>query len=177
MRDNNYLIKNYGVYTLPYATVWPDLADKLAVLYRDKMRDIPWLPLGWSGYVTGSENGKNGNIAIIAPSTANHPDGAGAYFLDTPEKRAWWDKLANMSSEVLRNYAAKEAAKGKVLIDRAYADAQFWTNAHQWATILGSPVTAIRGAFNNPFATVGGALGIGAVVLVGYLIARKKKLL
>ncbi len=177
--NQNDLIKNYGVMTYPYGMRWPDLASKLEVLYRDKLASIPWLPSDWRSVVMGALHGKDGNIVAIVPSTANYPGGAGAYFLDTPQKKAWWDQLAAATSKAISDFAAGKAADGKRALDAAIANAEFWNEGAgdkmiQWARILASPVTGTVAAFNNPYKTTAIAVAVGGGILGLWLFLRSR---
>ncbi len=177
--NQNDLIKNFGVMTFPYASRWPDLASKLEVLYRDKLANIPWLPTEWRAVVLDSIHGKGGNIVAIVPSTANYPGGTGAYFLDTPQKKAWWDQLAAATSKAITDFAAGKAAEGKQELDDAIANADFWNEGAgdkmiQWARILASPVTGLKAGFDNPYKTTAIAVGVGGAILGLWLFLRSR---
>jgi len=175
--DADGLLKNYGVYTHPYGTVWPELTAALTKLYRNRLASVPWLPRNWISVIMGSVHGANGNIAIIAPSTANYNGGRGADFLDTPEKKQWWDELAASSSKTLMAFAANKAAEGQAELEEAYDDAAFWDSAYKIQNLLRSPLHTVMYAADtytkyqwlfNP------AIIVGAGLVGLYLFTRKK---
>ena len=174
--DADSLLKKYGVYTQPYGTVWPELTAALTKLYQNRLANVPWLPRDWVNVILGSVHGRNGNIATIAPSTANYNGGRGADFLDTPEKKQWWDELAAATSKAIMAFAAKKSAEGQIELQAAYDDIAFWDSAYKIANFLAAPVNALRSAadtynkyqgFFNPVIVI----GVGLVGL--YVFTRK----
>jgi sensor c-di-GMP phosphodiesterase-like protein len=174
MTDQNALIKYYGVMTQPYGNTWPELKTILMTIYRDRVYKVPWLPSDWLDTIE-TANDISGNVVVIVPSSASYPGGQGAVFLDTPEKKAWWNELASASNSAVQKYAKQKASEGKQELDRLYAASDFWSRAYDWAVILASPVTAVRTIWNNPYAT---AIMVGSVVggllLLKYLLSGKK---
>lgn len=165
--DQDTLLKKYGVYTQAYGNAWPELTVILRNLYKNRLVKVPWLPSDWERVILEGVHGRNGNIAIIAPSTANYNGGRGADFLDTPEKKQWWDELAASTSKAVTSYASKKAEEGRKEIAAAEADIAFWNSAYQFANLLASPINALRSASEtytkyqwafNPLIIIGGGL-------------------
>ena len=161
------LLRYYGIYTLPYDKTWPELTERLRKLYNDRLTNVPWLPKSWASVVLNNVHGRDGVIAVIAPSTANYNGGRGADFLDTPEKKQWWDELAASTSKAITSFAAKKAEEGRAEINSAYNDIRFWDSAYKFANLLAAPVNAVSSAANtydkyqwafNPLIIVGGGL-------------------
>ncbi len=168
MNRYDQLIKYYGVGVQEYGRAWPELKTQLLKIYRDKVAGVPWIPADWLPTVELIA-GISTNVPIVVPSTANYDGGVGADFLDTPDKRQWWNELANLSSAAVAQYAAGKSAAGKLELDRLYAASEFWSRAYDWGVILASPVTFVRTVWNNPYASV---TTLGIVILGGYLIKR-----
>lgn len=151
-----------GCYSLQYATVWPDLANQLTAIYRDKVGGIPWLPAGWLQNVMALHN-QNGMILIPSPANST----PAIPWLNTPEKKAWWQAFHQIANKAVMDYAAKKAADGKIEMERAYSNAAFWDSAYKVASLLAAPVTAVRDAAET-YSKYGGLIKTGAVVgLVG----------
>lgn len=171
------LLQKYGVYTLPYATNWSELTSVLSRIYRDKLSEVPWIPKDWYGTIMGYVHNKNGNIAVVAPSSATATNGKGILFLDTPEKKQWWDELAAASSKAVKDFAANKAAEGRREMEAAYADSAFWDSAYKIAALLASPVHAVKDAadaYDKYKGFIKGAAIIGAIGGLIYMVTRRK---
>lgn len=162
MSQQDDLIRFYGIMTQGYGAAWPDLKAQLMAIYEDRVSRIPWLPSDWLSTVR-LVNDVSTNVVVVVPSTATRTGGAGAEFLDTPEKVQWWNELAASASSAVQKYAAGKAADGKAQLDRLYAASDFWSRAYDWAVILASPVTALRTIWNNPYATAYTVAGLGVL--------------
>ncbi len=153
-----------GCYALPYATNWPDLSNALAAIYRDKVAGIPWLPPGWIQNVMAL-HGQNGMILIPSPANST----PAIPWLNTPEKKAWWQQFHNIANGAVMDYAGKKAAEGKIEMERAYSNAAFWDGAYKVASLLAAPVTAVRDAAET-YDKYGGWIKKGAVVGLAGLV-------
>jgi hypothetical protein len=175
-RDHDTLLKKYGVYTQPYATVWPELGQRLRQLYATRLVNVPWLPSDWQTVILGSVHGRNGNIAVIAPSTANYNGGRGADFLNTAEKKQWWDELSAVTSKAITSFAAQKAEEGRREIAAAEADVAFWDSAYRFANFLAAPVNAFKSAadtYNKYQWAFNPAIVIGVGLAGLYFFTRK----
>ncbi len=163
MSQQDELIQYYGVMTQLYGNAWPELKSIMMTIYRDKVSKVPWLPSDWLEMIENL-NDVSGNVVVVVPSTANYAGGVGPSFLDTVDKKVWWDQLASAASSAVQKYASGKAADGKKQLDQLYASSDFWSRAYDWAVILASPVTAVRAAWNNPYTTATLAVGVGLLV-------------
>lgn len=171
--SQEFTIPMFGTYTLQYGKTWPELTEALRKLYRDKVGVMPWLPPSWFASVNALHGGPNGEIMVIAPSGATYAGGKGVPFLDTPEKKAWWDTLAKQVAEIITKYAENKAVEGRAELEKAYAAAAFWNvgagqKLIQWAQVAASPITTLTAAAKNPYKTVA-IVGAGAVVVLAFL--------
>ena len=169
------LIPRFGMYALPYATVYPDLAAQLAALYRDRAGQIPWLPAGWLAGVLSYHADESGNVLVPAMSVGIATD-----WLDTPDKRLWWGQFTARANAVIVRYAAAQAAAGRRELDRLYAASEFWDTAYRIAYTLSAPVRGLQAVVKNPWSF--GALALAAVgawlllpVVTAAIISRKRK--
>jgi len=160
-----------GMYALPYGTRYPELVTLLQTLYDEKVAPINWLPSNWGSDVRALNGGTdaNGNRWVLIPAPASGPLLAG--WLNTPEKRAWWDQFAMAATGAVGRYAANDAKAGAAELDAAYKRAAFWDTAYNIAYTLATPVrvagAVASGTVNvlkSPFATFGllALLGLGA---------------
>lgn len=175
--SQNFTVPTLGMYTLQYGKTWPELATLLSKLYADKVASMPWLPQNWLATVSALHNGPNGEIMVPAPTSATYSGGKGIPWLDTPEKRQWWDALANTARSIITKYADKKAAEGRIELEKAYAAADFWNvgmgmriiNAAQ---VLAAPVTAAqavaKGVTSYPKATIA-VVAVGGALVLGFL--------
>jgi hypothetical protein len=141
------LIPTLGMYALPYANVYPELVTQLAQLYIGQVAGVPWIPQGWLGEVLAL-HGRLGFILVPAPSGPG-PGRTGAEpipWLMNAQQRAWWDAFAAKANGVISAYAAKDAAKGAVLLKQLYDNASFWNSAYQVANTLAAPVQIVQNA-------------------------------
>lgn len=151
----NQYVEYYGVYPLAYGGVpeWRDLTYQLGRLYRDRVATLPWIPADWENVVMPSMNG-SGEFFMIAPSTANYPGPNGkpvygAKFLDTLEKKKAWDEIAKMASKIQQDYAAGRVAAGRLEMERAYNNVQFWNNAVAIANLAAAPFNFVKDVANT----------------------------
>ena len=173
MSSNDDNIKYFGFYTMPYAGAWPELKTQLYKIYKDRLFPLPWLPADFRLQLLGSMT--NNNIVMIAPSTASYPGGQGAQFLDTPEKKAWWDQLASITTKAVKEYAAGKTNEGRVTLAHAYATSDLMSNLVSWATIIAAPAHAARAAWNNPYTTTATAIAVGIGLLAIYHVITRGK--
>jgi hypothetical protein len=153
------------MYALPYATTWPELSAQLLNLYDERASPIPWLPPMWIDYVH-SLHGAEGQVLVPAPANVT----PGIPWLDTPEKKAWWNDFAARATAIVTRYAAKQADAGRGELAKLYADSAFWNRAYQIAYVLATPVRGAQAVYNNPLTS---AAIVGAVVIAAMLLRRK----
>jgi hypothetical protein len=168
----NQNIPGIAMYPMPYATVWPELADQLSRVYK-KTADIPWIPASWLPTVL-SLNGKNGQILVPAPTTIS--GGLDVSWIQTPEQKAWWNDFNKRANSIIVLYAAQKQEEGRAELERLYADADFW-NTGFGATLIDIQDN-LRTAGKNildPLANPGKYLAIGGVVLAALLVLKFKK--
>lgn len=173
------LVRELGVYSLPYASTWPVLRDILARIYRERAGAIDWLPPNWLTRVMlmhGQKDGQ-GNAVVLIPASAKVTPAIS--FLDTPAKRAWWDEFSMRANDAVVMYAAQKAAEGRVQLDKLYADTRFWDHAINLAQFLAAPVTAAGAVLRNPWKSFGVVAAVGAAVVYflyvrPFLSSRKK---
>lgn len=168
--STDWLLPRYGMYALDYANTYPELTAALRRLYLEKLSGIPWVPKDWRASI-GTLHGQDGKLLVPAPSNAVDSQGNRAKFLVTPEQQAWWDEFAGMARGIQQAFMDKELAKGRSLMEAAYNRADFWTKAHQMATVLALPVTVAQAAWNNPFTT--GVVLWGGLGLLAFLMLRR----
>jgi hypothetical protein len=176
MLADDQLIRYYGVYTLPYATVYPELEKQLRQLYETRVAQVPWLPKSWRSTIMSNVHGREGKIAVIAPSTANYNGGRGAEFLDTPEKKIWWDELAASTSKAITAYGAKKAAEGRIEIQDAENDIAFWNSAIKLTQFAAAPVSIVQQSaevYDKTKWLVNPTIMIGAAAIGAYLLFNK----
>jgi hypothetical protein len=135
--DQASLIPTLGMYALPYATVWPDLATQLLQLYQGQLQFMPWLPAGWFDSVQAL-HGQNGYILIPAPAIYN---GAPLPILTTPDQVAFWTTLNQQAESIIGNYAAGQQAAGAAQLAQLYANSAFW-NTGFGATMINAQQAA-----------------------------------
>lgn len=141
--------KTLGVYIQPgIGTAYPELNKLLQAFFKSKVSTIPWLPAGWMDSQAGLQASYAGDQVRIAPVFKG--DGSisplAPSWLDTPEKRQFWQELFKRSNEIVTAYAAGEAAKGKVLLDKLYAEAAFWDRAYNVAVFVRDLPKTVVGA-------------------------------
>ncbi len=173
MSREDQLIQYYGINTQLYGNAWPDLVKQLEAIYADKLSRVPWLPADWLDTIKLIDS-YGGNVAVVVPSTASRIGGAGAEFLDTPEKKAWWDELAATVRSAITKYAAGKQAEGAKELQTLYGASAFWSRAYDWAVVLASPVRVVQGIWNNPYTVGYTVLGAVALLLAYKLISRSR---
>lgn len=137
------LIRTLGMYPLMYATVWPDLSDSLARMYRDYAAKLPFLPKGWLDTVL-SIHGKEGWILVPAPAKVNGqpvPLVAG-----NVNNAAVWQKFSDDIRSAVNKYAAGKAAEGRIEMDKANSEAYWADLMYRTAKVLATPVTVAQDA-------------------------------
>lgn len=167
--STDWLLPRYGMYALDYADTYPELTAALRRLYLDKLAGVPWVPKDWRASI-GTLHGQDGKLLMPAPSNAVDSRGNGVRFLVTDEQRAWWDELVRMARSIQEPFMAKKLAEGRSAMERAYNRADFWTKAHQLATVLAAPVTVAKGLWDRPWLT--GTLLWGGLGLLAFLTLR-----
>jgi hypothetical protein len=135
--DQATLIPSLGMYALPYATVWPDLATQLLALYRDQVQYMPWLPAGWYDSVAAL-HGQNGYILIPGPAIYS---GSPLPFLTTPDQVSFWTSFNQAAASIISQYAAGQQAAGAAALQQLYANAAFW-NTGFGATMINAQQSA-----------------------------------
>lgn len=110
-----------GMYTLPYATAWPDLAPQLARIYTDKASGIPWLPAGWLNQVL-AVNGANGNVLVPLPVAGANT----VPFVQSADQKVWWNDFAAQVQAAVGQFAAQKQQDGQAALDALYANSDFW---------------------------------------------------
>ena len=175
------LVPAYGMYSEPYATVYPDLSDQLGQIYTDKASQINWLPANWLTNVMAL-HGQNGMVLIPAPAGVTPP----IPWLDSQNKIEWWNQFNQTAEQAIIAYSTNQSAQGAVLMQQAYDNAAFWDEAYNIATVAALPVTVARNvaagvaAIGAGVNKLGGAtttaliLGGVGLLVVGYIALRKK---
>lgn len=161
------LIRQYGLYTLPYGNTYPELAADLRRVLLDKVAGLPFLPAEWASQVRYLY-GQDGKILFPAPSTVS----GGISFLRNDAQREAWDQMVAMVSAARQPYLDKALSQGRRDMQAAYDNAAFWEQAYQVASVLALPVTAAKAMWNNPWTT--GALLYGGLALALYLTLRPR---
>lgn len=173
--DPAMMLKNYGMMPLYYGKTWPELPIQLGRIYRDNIAQIPWLPAGWESVVMPTMTGTQEVFYVPAPSTANYLDAAtgkvayGGQFLDSPEKKAWWDDFARQVNSAVAQYAAQKSAEGKKELDALYSNIKFIDDAIAIADLASAPLNILKDAahfYENfkgviSFAVIAGVIGYG----------------
>lgn len=155
-----------GMYAQGYADRWPELSRRLKDLYRARIAKIPWIPSFWMPTVEALHGRESQVLVPLSSRSENIP------FLDSDEKRAWWDKFSRDIHEVIRLYAANQQQAGAAELQRLNDNAVFYDNAYRFASVLASPVTAIKTLWQNPILT--GVLLWGGLGIAVLLYLRKK---
>lgn len=174
--STDHLVPNYGMHAVDYADVWPELTSALRRLYADKTAGISWLPRGWAVAVD-SMHGKQGKMLLPVRSFAVSSTGQTPKFLDTAEKRAWWDEFHNQIKAVHQAFVDGKRQDGLRLMQAAYDRSAFWTAAHNIATVLATPVTLVTGTVGIMAKyprLVQGVLIAGGLLAAWYFFKRKK---
>jgi hypothetical protein len=159
MNESDNAWKTLGVYIQPgIGTAYPELNKLLQAFFKSKVATIPWLPAGWLDSQAGLQAAYPGDQIRIAPAFKG--DGSvsplAPVWLDTPEKRQLWQELFKRSNEIVTAYAAGEAAKGKVLLDKLYSEAAFWDRMYNIAvTVRDLPKTVVGAAGDFASGVVG----------------------
>ena len=163
--DQATLIPSVGMYALPYATVWPDLATQLLALYRDQVQYMPWLPPGWYDTVSAL-HGQNGYVLIPAPAVYS---GSPLPFLTTPDQQAFWQSFSQQAASIISQYAAGQQAAGAAQLAQLYANAAFW-NTGFGATMINAQQAAynVADAAGNVVKAAGN-VAKGASSIFGFL--------
>lgn len=175
------LVPAYGMYSEPYATVYPDLSTQLGQIYTDKASQIDWLPSNWLNDVMAL-HGQNGMVLIPAPAGVSPP----IPWLDSQAKIDWWNQFNQTAEAAIMAYSQNQSAQGAILMQDAYDDSAFWDEAYNIATVVALPVTVAKNVAAGVAAVgagvnkLGGAtttallLGGGALLVVGFFALRKK---
>ena len=173
--SNDWLVPRYGMHAVDYADVWPDLTAALRKLYLDKTAGIPWLPADWRASI-GTLHGSEGKLLLPVRSFAVSSTGQTPTFLNTAEKRAWWDQFHAQVQDMHQKFVDGKRQEGLALAQAAYDRSAFWTKAYNIATVLATPVTMVQGTVGVMAAypkLVQGALIGGAALLAWYFFRRK----
>lgn len=175
MYSTEWLLPRYGMYALDYADQYPELTAALRRLYLDKLAGVPWVPKDWRASI-GTLHGQDGKLLMPAPSNAVDSQGNRAKFLVTDEQRAWWDELVRMARAIQEPFMARKLAEGRSAMESAYNRADFWTKAHNIATVLATPVTAVTSTvgFMGTYPRLVQGLLIGGAALVAWYFFRRK---
>lgn len=131
--------KKYGIYIQAgIGNAYPELKAQTLKILVDRVGSVPWVPAGWADAVR-SLNAQYPD-ALIKGAPALMRDGSinpnAPAWLDTAEKRQWWQEMANATSEAQSAYAANEITKGRAIMDAAYARAEFWSRAYDFANAV-----------------------------------------
>lgn len=179
-----FLIPTYGMYALPYANVYPDLATQLTQLYQERTAQIDWLPAGWLDGVLSLHN-QNGEVLVPAPGTVSPP----IPWLYTSDQVNWWTDFNQRANAIIQAYAADQSAQGAQLLAALYADSAFWDTAYNIATFLATPVTVAQnvasavasvaataaGVARTLTSSTGAVVALGAAGLAAWWFLRKKR--
>jgi len=166
-----------GVWIQPgLGSAWPNLRQTIYKLYLEKVQPLPFVPREWYTKVMSLQSGDDGALIKIAPVFMKDGSltewGKNTSFLDTEEKRKTWDDLSKQVNEIVIAYARNESAKGKVLLDKLYADAAFWDRAYRVTkAIADAPKTVVKatGEFASDIAWTGLKAFLPALLIVGGL--------
>lgn len=161
---DDFLIRHFGVQSYQWGGIYPQFTAQLRTMLLDRIAKIPWLPDDWAQTVRWL-HGKDGRALVPVSSKATTTQGRGASFLDTPEKRQVWDAMVEEVRKAQTAYMENELAKGRVIMDRANANAEFWDNAYRVAVVLAAPVTAAKYVLTSP-RLIGTVLWGGLALLV-----------
>jgi hypothetical protein len=142
--------KSWGVYLQPgIGEAYPELNTKLLNFFRDKVSEIPWLPAGWYDAVAGIQANFPGSQVRIAPAllVSGGVNKLAPDWLDSDEKRQYWQELNVQSNSIVQKYAAGKAEEGRAELDQLYANAAFWDRAYNIAVaIRDAPANAVKAA-------------------------------
>ncbi len=135
----------FGMY-MPgtYGDRWPMLVLQLKAIYRKRVAGIPWIPSNWLATV---ESLLGHDSQIITPLSSR---GAKIGFLDTQEKRDWWDRFAADVNTAVSQYAADQQAAGAANLERLEANAVFWDRAYNIAQALAAPINGLAFLWSSP---------------------------
>lgn len=173
--STDWLLPRYGMFALDYADRWPELTTALRRIYLEKTAGIPWLPRNWRASIDAL-HGSSGKLLMPVRSFATASNGETPKFLNTPEKRAWWDDFQEQVQAAHQAFLDGERSKGLALMNAAYANTRFWTAAHNIATVLATPVTAVSGVvgFMAKYPQAAQMALVGGVLLAAWYFFRRK---
>ncbi len=172
---------------------WPELKSLLTRLYTDRVAKLPWIPRDWFVQVQALQSADPSSLIVIGPAmtAALGRDPDAPAFADSEAKLDAWQDLYKMVQAAVNAYAAKESVKGRVLMEAAYSNSEFWNNAYAIAVAIRDlPANAVKAVLDGAQGVAGGVLknffsswlvwlvigGVGLVVAwkVGLLKLAKK---
>lgn len=170
--NTNQIGPKLGMMAQGYADRWPDLSNRLLSLYHTQVADIPWLPSYWLGTVDALHGRESQILVPITSMGANIP------WLDTPDKKAWWNDFAGRVAKVVGQYAASQQAAAQAQLTALENDAVFYDRAYRLASALAAPITGLQTLWANP-GMVGvilwGGVGLVAIVALRGMFTKSKR--
>ncbi len=143
-------IQGLGVGLQPgLAQAYPDIVAVLNDLYEARVRNLPWLPVGWLESVREVQAMNPMDLVEVRRKT-----------WDTAAETAAWRTLADDTNRAVAQFAAGKASEGRAIISARKLDSAFWNAAYKAATVVGSVPAAIgRGAGSVVSDALDGAFG------------------
>lgn len=175
--DEGRLSRELGMRLQPgLAGAYPELAQKLDAIYRDKVAKLPWLPPGWLDQVEAI-HGTGGDILLPAPvfGKGGRINRDVAAWLDTPDRRQAWDDLATVATNARQQFVEDRRREGLVILAEAEANAAFWDAAYRLQAAVRQAARAVVDTATGLFKWGPTLLGLGAVGIAVYFLLRRKK--
>ncbi len=140
---------------------WPELKVLLTRLYTDRVAKLPWVPRDWFVQVQALQSADSSSLIVIGPAVTavlgRDPDAP--VFADSEAKLDAWQDLFKMVQAAVNAYAAREALKGRVLMEAAYSNSEFWNSAYSIAVAIRDlPANAVKAVLDGAEGVAGGVL-------------------
>lgn len=148
--DLNIEAEPLGLYIQPgWGTAYPELKAQIKEILI-KASGIPWLPQGWKDMALDIDSRHPGDVLQVVRV---YNDAGGRLnnviprFLDTDEKKTFWNDLSKKVNAAVILYAQNQAKAGAAELAILNAKAAFWDGAYKFAVaVRDAPKTVIGAA-------------------------------
>lgn len=127
---------------------WLPLQDSLRDLVQARLRKVAWIPTDVIDALMAVPRTQAGSLIIAVPVPYTMRNGTPApgmpRWLDTADKRIWWDDFAAEIQQAAMAFNDGQIARGRILMNQAAANIALWDRAIAIAKFLGAPVRLLE---------------------------------
>ncbi len=141
--SNQTTLANWGLYQVGgQATRYPELKAQIGSIVANRVQALPWIPPNFQeqyNYFQYHQEQDNGGLIRFSHATGSRGqiNADNPAFLDTPEKRAAWDAIAQTLDNATVNFVNEQRVIGAQQLQQLEDNADFWDGIAAGAQALG----------------------------------------